>query len=522
MSASEPRFFKPRIHTMQQQLATITPRIGSRDLREGVLVSGKYRIEKLIARGGMGLVYRASQPMIARRVALKVVRPELLSHPDAADKLINEACVLGQFQNDHVCRILDAGRLEDGAPYLVLEYLDGTDLRVLLNREKRIEPRRAVDWMMGLLEALAEAHALGIVHRDVKPENLVLAQTPSGESVKLLDFGICFAPHVPGADERRVSEDYGVGSPHYMAPEQISSPDSSDHRIDIWSVGVVLFELLSGEAPFEGDSAMSICAQVLAREPVALTQLVPTFASRPGADRGALHVQGTRKALRGRRRTRRGARALRHRRRKRSTPAYSSHSELSASSAREEEEIELTEPTAPSSIGPASRRARSALREDFGGRHGRRARYPGRRGGPEPCGAPIEPAQKGAVMIDIAQIQPHMAVVCSNERQFAVVDHMEGTNAIKLAKDRSGRHHYIPLSWVTSVDDKVHVDRPGDRSHARLEQFPAQLSLRGPRNRGPEGVKRRISCGLNLARLLVLSAPPGQLSSVVEQRFRKP
>jgi serine/threonine-protein kinase len=279
MSAAEPRFFQPLIHTMQQQqqLATLTPRVGARDLREGVLVSGKYRIEKLIARGGMGLVYRASQPMIARRVALKVVRPELLSHPDAADKLINEACVMGQFQNDHVCRILDAGRLEDGAPYLVLEYLDGTDLRVLLNRENRIEPRRAVDWMMGLLEALAEAHALGIVHRDVKPENLVLAQTPSGESVKLLDFGICFARHVPGADERRFSAGNSVGSPHYMAPEQISSPDSSDHRIDIWSVGVVLFELLSGEPPFEGDSAMSICAQVLAREPVALTQLVPSL-----------------------------------------------------------------------------------------------------------------------------------------------------------------------------------------------------------------------------------------------------
>jgi serine/threonine protein kinase len=277
-SAPESRFFSHEIHTMQQQqLPTITPRVGARDLREGVLVSGKYRIEKLIARGGMGLVYRASQPMIARRVALKVVRPELLSHPDAAEKLINEACVLGQFQNDHVCRILDAGRLEDGAPYLVLEYLDGTDLRVLLNRENRIEPRRAVDWMMDLLEALAEAHALGIVHRDVKPENLVLAQTPSGESVKLLDFGICFARHVPGADERRLSEGNSVGSPHYMAPEQISSPDSSDHRIDIWSVGVVLFELLSGEPPFEGDNAMSICAQVLAREPVALTQLVPSL-----------------------------------------------------------------------------------------------------------------------------------------------------------------------------------------------------------------------------------------------------
>lgn len=345
----------------QSSLAFATPRVGSRDLREGVLVAGKYRIEKLIARGGMGLVFRASQPMISRSVALKVVRPELLSHPDAAEKLLTEACVLSQFQNDHVCRILDAGRLEDGAPYLVLEYLDGTDLRVLLNRERRIEPARAVDWMMDLLEALAESHSLGIVHRDVKPENLVLARTPSGDSVKLLDFGICSAPNVKGADERKFGEDYGIGSPHYMAPEQISSPDASDHRIDIWSVGVVLFELLSGEPPFEGDSAMSICAQVLAREPTSLTQLVPTLPtglaeivnrclskepSKRYADvielATALAPYGTlaaREAL------------PRIRRTLSSTPP----------AAREDEPIDLTEPTPPSTAGPASRRARSAL-----------------------------------------------------------------------------------------------------------------------------------------------------------------
>ena len=262
---------------MQQSLAAGTPRIGARDLREGVLVAGKYRIDQLIARGGMGLVFRAVQPSIARSVALKVVRPELLSHPDASENLLTEARVLGRFQNDHVCRILDAGRLDDGAPYLVLEYVDGTDLRVQLNREKRIEPTRAVGWVMDLLEALAEAHALGIVHRDVKPENLVLGETPNGSCVKLLDFGICSAPHVPGAAQRRFAADYGVGSPHYMAPEQISSPDAGDHRIDIWSVGVVLFELLSGQPPFEGDTAISICAQVLAREPVALTELVPNL-----------------------------------------------------------------------------------------------------------------------------------------------------------------------------------------------------------------------------------------------------
>jgi serine/threonine-protein kinase len=243
------------------------------ELAEGTLVSGKYQIEGLIAAGGMGMVYRAWQPLIARTVALKIVRREILNHPDSTARFFNEARVLAQLETEHVCRVLDAGTLDDGVPYLVLEHLDGMDFRTLLNTSGCPAVPRLIDLMLQLLEALAEAHAAGIVHRDIKPENLFLSRPRGrGELVKLLDFGICRP-----ADGARVSADGScddsLGSPQYMSPEQVATNAAIDERSDIWSVGVVMYELLTGRVPFDGESPAVICAQVLAREPTSLREL---------------------------------------------------------------------------------------------------------------------------------------------------------------------------------------------------------------------------------------------------------
>ena len=244
------------------------------EVGEGTLIAGKYRIEALIARGGMGVLYRAWQPLIARNVAIKIVRPELMTRSDAPARFLREARVLAQLQTDHVCRVLDAGALDDGLPYMVLEYLEGDDLRNVLNASGRFEVRRAVDLVLQVAEALAEAHAMGIVHRDIKPENLFLSHDASGaESIKLLDFGICQTESNAARARSSQSEEFGLGSPHYMAPEQISAPDAYDPRLDVWSLGVVLYELISGDPPFDGDDITSICAQVLGREPESLRKV---------------------------------------------------------------------------------------------------------------------------------------------------------------------------------------------------------------------------------------------------------
>jgi hypothetical protein len=252
---------------------SVTTTNGVADVPEGTLIAGKYRIEGLIAHGGMGVLYRAWQPLIARNVAIKIVRPELMTRSDAPARFLREARVLAQLRTEHVCRVLDAGALDDGLPYMVLEYLEGDDLRNVLNESGRFDVSRAVDLVLQVAEALAEAHALGIVHRDVKPENLFLVRDASGaESIKLLDFGICQTESNAARARSAQGEEHGLGSPHYMAPEQISAPDLFDPRLDVWSLGIVLYELVSGDPPFDAEDVTAICAQVLGREAPSLRE----------------------------------------------------------------------------------------------------------------------------------------------------------------------------------------------------------------------------------------------------------
>jgi serine/threonine protein kinase len=217
---------------------------GSRGLRPGLIVSGRYRIGSLLGAGGMGLVYEAEHQLLGLPVALKVLRPELIDQPGMVARFHHEARCTAKLRGEHVVRVVDQGRLETGLPFFVMERLLGLDLRVVLQRCGRLPAPLAVDYARQVCSALADAHAAGIIHRDVKPANLFVTSHDTGHSqLKLLDFGI--ARHEP--IDAAASDRFGTGT--YASPEQIDAPKHVDERADIWSLGVVLFEALTGSMP---------------------------------------------------------------------------------------------------------------------------------------------------------------------------------------------------------------------------------------------------------------------------------
>jgi serine/threonine-protein kinase len=251
----------------------------------GAVIGGKYRIDALLAEGGMGVVYRGTHLVLEQPVAIKLVRPELTHRKDAIARFLREARTIAALRGEHVARVLDSGCIKSGPPYMVLEYLEGADFRTWLQSKGPLAIPRAADLLLQACEGLAEAHAKGLVHRDVKPENLFLTRLPDGsELVKVLDFGISKRMN----DQRALShaaDGQSLGSPHYMAPEQMSAPADVDARADVWSLGVVLFELISGRLPFDGESVTTVCARVICRAPRPLRALRPEA---PAALEGAI------------------------------------------------------------------------------------------------------------------------------------------------------------------------------------------------------------------------------------------
>ncbi len=211
----------------------------------GTLVGSRYRLDGVIAGGGMGVVYRALDTASGRPVALKMLRRDHANNPNAKRRFLQEARLLGNLRGAYVPRLLDVGEHEGGLYFTVLELLAGCDLRRLLN-QRNLEAGEAVDITLQLCAALAEAHDQAVVHRDVKPENIVLA-SESGIAVKLVDFGI--AKDTTSSQTYWVSGKHTLGSPEYMAPEQFDAPDSVDGRADVWSLGAVLYEMLCGNPP---------------------------------------------------------------------------------------------------------------------------------------------------------------------------------------------------------------------------------------------------------------------------------
>lgn len=208
----------------------------------------------------MGVVYKAQHVELGTWVAFKVIRPDIARNSSVWRRFAREARALAALHNKHVVRVHDAGTLASGLRYLVMELLEGIDLRRLLQKEGPLPVERAVDYLIQVCSALGDAHRLHIIHRDVKPENLFLAQFRACEpTIKLLDFGVALFLDDTG---QLTIPGRGVGSPHYLSPEQMQNPSGVDQRSDLWAVGLLMYELLAGRSPFQGMNAAQICLKI--------------------------------------------------------------------------------------------------------------------------------------------------------------------------------------------------------------------------------------------------------------------
>ena len=236
------------------------------DVREGDVLAGKYRIERRIGEGGMGMVVVAHHLELDEPVAIKFLLPEALGNSEAVMRFAREARASVKIKSEHVARTLDVGKLENGAPYMVMEYLQGSDLSSRLRNSGPLPIDEAVDFTLQACQALADAHAIGIIHRDIKPSNLfVIRKTDGNESVKVLDFGISKVTGLAasGTDMGMTRTQTLMGSPLYMSPEQMASSRNVGAPSDIWALGVTLHELLTGSPPFSAESITELCSKVL-------------------------------------------------------------------------------------------------------------------------------------------------------------------------------------------------------------------------------------------------------------------
>jgi len=231
---------------------------------EGQLLAGKYRVERVLGQGGMGVVVAAHHLVLDEVVAIKFLLPEALESSEAVARFEREARAAVKIKSEHVARVTDVGRLETGAPYMVMELLRGRDLGVLLREEGPLSLTDVADYLLQAGEAIAEAHGLGIVHRDLKPPNLFLTHRADGSScVKVLDFGISKLTNARGGGDQVMTSTLAVmGSPLYMSPEQLMSARNVDLRTDIWALGVICFELLTGKLPFDGETLPQLCMSI--------------------------------------------------------------------------------------------------------------------------------------------------------------------------------------------------------------------------------------------------------------------
>jgi serine/threonine-protein kinase len=236
----------------------------------GSVLDGKYRILRILGVGGMGVVVAAEHLKLGENVAIKFLLPRALGVQQRTARFLREARAASRLKSAHVARVYDVDVRADDAPYIVMEYLQGETLQAFVAKG-RLPVVEAIDCALEVCEALAEAHALGIVHRDLKPANLFLARGAGNVvTLKVLDFGISKVLEAD-AGGATTGEAF-LGSPPYMSPEQLTNPADVDHRSDIWSLGVILYECLSGAPPFAGASFGEVCALILQTQPVALSE----------------------------------------------------------------------------------------------------------------------------------------------------------------------------------------------------------------------------------------------------------
>jgi serine/threonine-protein kinase len=246
----------------------------------GDVIAGKYRIERVLGRGGMGVVVAATHLRLDEKVAIKFLLPGALGNADALGRFDREARAAVKIRSEHVAKVLDVSTLENGAPFMVMEHLDGNDLAQVVRKKGPLPIVDAVTFMLQVCEVLAEAHALGIVHRDLKPGNLFLTTRADGTSaIKVLDFGISKMMEGGSTSEPQAAltaTDTVLGSPIYMSPEQMTTPKAVESRADIWSFGATLYMLLTGKPPFDGDSIAQVCGMILLGKAPSLTELLPS------------------------------------------------------------------------------------------------------------------------------------------------------------------------------------------------------------------------------------------------------
>jgi serine/threonine-protein kinase len=241
----------------------------------GEVIAGKYRVERVLGSGGMGMVVAAWHVQLDQLVAVKLLHSETAGSGDATERFRREARAAARIRSEHVARVIDVGIWTGGIPYIVMEYLEGNDLAAELVMRGPLSPEETAEYVMQAIEALAEAHAVGIVHRDLKPGNLFVARRADGTRlIKVLDFGI--SKHAAAAGEAALTRTSSlIGSPLYMSPEQMRSARTVDARADIWSLGAIMFELLTGQTPFGGETVIEACTAILNDELPSMAALRP-------------------------------------------------------------------------------------------------------------------------------------------------------------------------------------------------------------------------------------------------------
>ena len=265
-------------------------RPASEFLASGQVVAGKYRIERMVGSGGMALVFEATHLTLQERVAVKVLADG--DNVETRARFLREARAAAKIRSEHVARVFDVGVTPGGASYMVMEYLQGRDFDQLLLERERLGAQEAIDYVLQACEALAEAHAAGVVHRDLKPANLFLTHRADGSAcVKVIDFGISKALDVGSGsknaghrrakldDEDEIFTADSMGSPPYMSPEQLQSTHDVDARSDIWALGCCLYELIAGVAPFAAEPLPKLWQMILDDPPASLRERVPELPS---------------------------------------------------------------------------------------------------------------------------------------------------------------------------------------------------------------------------------------------------
>ncbi len=244
----------------------------------GVTLSGRYLVTRKVGQGGMGAVYEATHTLIGKRVAVKVLLEKYAQRDAIVKRLKQEAQLASSIGNEHIIDITDFGSTEDGRTFVVMEFLEGESLAECLARESKLPEQRLLRIIQQACSALAAAHAKGIVHRDIKPENLFLLRRKEQDFVKVVDFGISKSLRASDEQEepqRLTQTGMVLGTPLYMSPEQARGDDELDHRVDLYALGVIMYEAATGRVPFIGNNYLSVISQVLNEQPKAPREIRP-------------------------------------------------------------------------------------------------------------------------------------------------------------------------------------------------------------------------------------------------------